>query len=136
MSFPYIFSVGDIKNWASRDPHEGFGDHFLILFRNNLKRILVCIVHKLSLEECLCQKSAFSRILSEIQYKCGKIMKFREKFLKCPKIAVRETLFSEACIWSNICRIWMKSGWSERSISVVSDLFYGVFVGHFAASEF
>ena len=36
----------------------------------------------------------------------------------------------------NICRIWMKSGRSERSISVVSDVFYGVFVRNFADSDF
>ena len=61
-------------------------------------------------------------------------MNFGEKVLKYPKFGVRETLFSR--IWSNICRIWMKSKWSERSIFVVSDVFYGVFVGRFAASEF
>ena len=106
------------------------------MFHTNLKQISVCIVHKLSLDECPRQKRTISRILNKLQLKCGKIMKFRQKFLKNLKIAVRETLFSEACIWSNICRIWMKSGWSERSISVVFDMFYGVIVGRIVASQF
>ena len=69
MSFPDIFSVGDIKNWASRDPHEGFGQFFPNLFHNNLKQISVCIVHKLSLDECPRQKRAISRILNKLQLK-------------------------------------------------------------------
>ena len=41
----------------------------------------------------------------------------------------RKTLFSVGHIWSNICRIWTKSRWSGRSISVVFNAFYAGFVG-------
>lgn len=75
-----------------------------------------------------------SRILNKLQLKCGEIM---SEFSKNSEnnLQSRETLFSETCIWSNICRIWMKSGWSERSSSVGSDLFYSVFVERFAVSQ-
>ena len=45
---------------------------------------------------------------------------------KNAEIGVKETLFLEVWIWSNICRIWMKSGWWERLVSVVLDLFEAV----------
>ena len=90
--------INTIQNQTSRDTHEGFGQAFPILFHTNLKQISVCIVHKLSLDECPRQKRAISRILNKLQLKCGEIMKFNQNFLKIVKIAVRETLFSEACI--------------------------------------
>ena len=49
-----------------------------------------------------------------------------KKKSKNAEIGVRKTLFLEAWIWSNICRIWMKSGWWERLISVILDLFEAV----------
>ena len=39
------------------------------------------------------------------------------------EIGVKKTLFSEACIFSNICRIYMKSWLWERSNSEVYDVF-------------
>ena len=59
----------------------------------------------------------FSSVLANISIP-GNFVEIQE-ISENSEFGVRETLFSEACIWSNICRIWMKSGWSERSISIV-----------------
>ena len=58
-----------------------------------------------------------------------------KKKSKNAEIGVRETLFLEAWIWSNICQIWMKSGWLERLGSVVLDLFEAV-LGEFNFLQF
>ena len=51
------------------------------------------------------------------------------------EIGIRKTLFSEDFIWSNICRIYMKSWQWERSNPVHFDLFYSVCVGPFAPDQ-
>ena len=51
------------------------------------------------------------------------------------EIGIRETLFSEDFIWSNICRIYMKSQLWERWNPVVFEVFYSVFVQRFAVSK-
>ena len=60
--------------------------------------------------------------------------KFRQIF-KNSEIDPKKTLFSEACIFSNICRICMKSWLWERSNSEVFEGFYSVFVGPFAPDQ-
>ena len=67
---------------------------------------------------------------------CSQNLKIREKNHENIEIGVIETLFSEAGIFSNILYFWTKSWWWERSISVVSDVFYSVFVGRSASSQF
>ena len=64
----------------------------------------------------------------------GNFVEFQEIF-KNSEIGVRETLFSDDFIWSNICRIYMKSWQWERSNPVVFDLFYSLFVGPFAPDQ-
>ena len=51
------------------------------------------------------------------------IWKITKKKHQNYEFCVGETLFSEAWIWCNICRIWMKSGWLRRWISVVFKCF-------------
>ena len=77
------------------------------MFHTNLKQISVCIVHKLSLDECPRQKRAISRILNKLQLKCGKIMKFRETFLNFLKIAARK-LYFQRLVYG---RIFVGFGW-------------------------
>ena len=64
----------------------------------------------------------------------GNFVKIQENF-ENSEIRVRETLFSEDFIWSNICRIYMKSWQWERSNSVLSDTFYSLCVGTFAPDQ-
>ena len=64
----------------------------------------------------------------------GNFVKIQEIFENSEN-GVRETLFSEDFIWSNICRIYMKSWQWERSNSVLFDLFYSLFVGPFAPDQ-
>ena len=64
----------------------------------------------------------------------GNFVKIQEIFENSEN-GVRETLFSEDFIWSNICRIYMKSSQWERSKSELFDLFYSLFVGSFAPDQ-
>ena len=64
----------------------------------------------------------------------GNFVKIQEIFENSEN-GVRETLFSEDFIWSNIYRIYMKSWQWERSNSVLFDLFYSLFVGPFAPDQ-
>ena len=64
----------------------------------------------------------------------GNFVEIQEIF-ENSEIGVRETLFSEDFIWSNICRIYMKSWLWERSNPVLFDLFYSLFVGPFAPDQ-
>ena len=63
------------------------------------------------------------------------LLKF-QKVKKVLKFGFEELYFGiNAFIWSNICRIWMKSRWWETLNSEVFDVFCGVFVGCFAACK-
>ena len=63
-----------------------------------------------------------------------KFLDFREISTKFENVA-SETLFSEANILSNICRIEMKSTWSDGVDSEVLEQFSGTVVGPFAPDQ-
>ena len=82
----------------------------------------------------------YSNILLNKQ-KCGQINRIRARkilrlrwcglkfeFFQARNFS-RETLFSIGHIWSNMARIYTKSGWSERLVSVVFEVFCGKMVG-------